>query len=108
MASRRTAVSRVWRGAEEIVPFDLAELTWSFQKILTTRSPRRLEDAVADVLRRYENRRQAGHHDGRPLAALRLYAESWHVDPDQGTFQAPTMRQLLIEVSKEKAQAWRR
>lgn len=60
--------------------------------------PERLRPALADLLRRYEARRQAGRHGGPPLVGLRLYAVS---EPRSAAGGGPAVeRRRLAEVGQ--------
>ncbi len=66
---------------------------------------RALNGVVSDSLERYEAGRQAGHHNGPPIQALRLYEMQWEID-DQTLetrgedVDEPDQRELLIEVEQ--------
>lgn len=64
----------------------------------------RLHDAVADALRRYEQRREAGLHKGPELRAMRLYSVDWDVVPYATNLDAPKSRTLLVDVPRESRQ----
>jgi len=64
----------------------------------------RLHDAVADALRRYEQRREAGLHKGPELRAMRLYSVDWDVVPYATNVDKPKSRTLLVDVPRENRQ----
>ena len=65
-----------------IAPFDQCRLSTALARTYNNPARRALTNLMlADVLRRYENARRAGKHDGPPLAAVRLYRMQWHLDP---------------------------
>jgi hypothetical protein len=59
----------------------------------------RLRTALADCLRRYEARRNAGDHDGPPLHAVRLYTVTWDLEPYAANLERPRSRVLVAEAT---------
>ena len=51
-----------------------------------------------DYLKRYEQRRQAGLHNGPPLKGLRMYLYQWHMDRDASN-RASQQRSVFYETS---------
>jgi hypothetical protein len=81
-----------------IFPFDNSRLHLAIVRIaLRPDAERKLADAVANCLERYERRRRAGQHDGPPLRALRLYEFEWGLQPDAGNVDKPDVRKLIAE-----------
>jgi hypothetical protein len=72
-------------------PFRLAQLEGALERM----DPPELAAATRDLLARYEARREAGRHDGPPLAALRIYRVVWQTDAAAGA--DPIARELLSE-----------
>ena len=52
---------------------------------------------LGDYLRRYEDLRRAGRHDGPPLKGLRLYEWVWTMDRYAGNAATPDRKSLLYE-----------
>ena len=59
-----------------------------------------LNEALLDCLKRYEELRLAGRHDGPPLRGIRLYGVRWKLDPWAGNVDQPDYRILLAEVER--------
>ena len=60
-------------------------------------------EALRDLLRRYEERRRAGQHDGPPLRGLRLYRLQWQLDLWGRNRDQPNQRDLLFELLEPAA-----
>jgi hypothetical protein len=60
-----------------------------------------LRSAAEDSLRRYEDRRRRGLHDGPPLAAMRVYHVVWQFEEADPVTRQPTSRTLLAEARLE-------
>jgi hypothetical protein len=58
----------------------------------------RLRAALADVLSRYEQRREAHAHEGPPLKAIRFYSVDWPLEPFAANLATPSSRTLIAEV----------
>jgi hypothetical protein len=58
---------------------------------------RLLDEAMGDVLARYERRRAAGGHDGPRLRAIRLYRLHWTMNPSASNRDRPDRRELIYE-----------
>jgi hypothetical protein len=57
-----------------------------------------LEEALLDILQRYETLRLSGTHDGPPLQGIRLYATQWErLDAWARDVDQPSSRQLVVE-----------
>jgi hypothetical protein len=83
-----------------LAPLDQSRLPLGLRRIYREEgSGPRLQDAIADCLRRYERRRVAGKHDGPPLRALRLYLVSWNLEPYAANLDRPNSRQLIGQVT---------
>ncbi len=52
---------------------------------------------LGDYLRRYDQLRRDGRHDGPPLKGLRLYEWNWTMDPRAGNAKSPDQKTLLYE-----------
>ncbi len=85
-------------------PFDQIRLSTALGRIKSTRDPERrqklLEEALLDCLKRYEELRLAGHHDGPPLQGMRLYKSSWQLDARAANVDQPDSRELIAEVEQ--------
>jgi hypothetical protein len=89
--------------AEQIHPFDQSRLAIAIGKLES--SPRRLDQALGDLLGRYEARRQAGQHDGPRLRAVKLYEVTWTLDPWARNVEAPDQKRLLYQVPRNVSAA---
>jgi hypothetical protein len=67
----------MYRDTNYIRPFDQAQFTTALRRMESEhnskKSSRLLNRGLLDTLKRYEEFRLAGYHDGPPLQALRLY-----------------------------------
>jgi hypothetical protein len=83
-----------------IAPFDLSRLPKVLRRMLEERDgSRRVAVAIRDCLTRYEQLRADHHHDGPPLAAMRLYEVEWRIDPNAANVDRPERRTLIAEVA---------
>ena len=80
-----------------IRPFDSSRLGVSFDRLDSPAGREgQLEEALADCLRRYEQRRMRGQHHGPRLQAVRLYLLTWIVD-DRATNRDSPSRERIAE-----------
>lgn len=63
--------------------------------------PAHLENITRDYLKRYDERRTAGLHNGPPLKGLRLYEFSWQTDKDASNAASPK-KTLFFETAGAK------
>jgi len=83
-----------------IRPFDKSRMRWALESMVESgKGSGRAREAVADCLRRYEDLRKAGRHDGPPLRAMRLYRLHWTLDPELRNVDTPDRRELIVEVA---------
>ena len=82
-----------------IAPFDQSRLPKALRQVVRNpeRAPR-LHEALSGMLRRYDELAREGHHQGPPLAALRLYELEWTIHPQAANVDRPDRRQLISEV----------
>lgn len=77
-------------------------LEWIYIK--SARNPEKrqqmLNEALLDSLKRYEELRLAGRHDGPPLQGMRLYGVHWRLDARAKNVDQPDNRILLAEVEQ--------
>jgi hypothetical protein len=77
-------------------------LKWIYIK--SERNPEKrqqmLNEALLDCLKRYEELRLAGRHDGPPLQGMRLYGVRWQLETRAGNVDQPDYRKLLAEVEQ--------
>jgi hypothetical protein len=94
----------VFRNWEYMRPLYRGSVHWTVQQLLKVPESGSLLEAVAvDCLRRYEDRRRKGLHDGPELAAMRIYHYRWrYAELDLGD-RRPTARELLAEVALHDA-----
>jgi glycosyltransferase involved in cell wall biosynthesis len=82
-----------------IRPFDQCRLSTAFARTYNNPARRALvASMLRDALERYERLRAAGEHQGPPLAAVRLYAVTWTLDPRARNVTDPDQKRLLAEV----------
>lgn len=82
-----------------LAPLDQSRLPLGLRRIeQMDDSDGRLRQALADILRRYEIRREAGEHEGPPLRGLRLYTVTWDLEPYAANLDHPRSRELVAEV----------
>jgi hypothetical protein len=83
----------------ELWPLDQSRLPLGLRRLYQQPGgPERVRAAVADILRRYELRRQQGLHKGPPLRGLRLYTVDWDLEAYAANLDRPRSRTLLVEV----------
>jgi len=80
-----------------LAPLDVEYVNGGFARILGARDQTRLEEALSDCARRYEDNRRRGLHRGPPLGTLRLYRLVWHVEGDLENVDRPDAKLLLAE-----------
>lgn len=84
-----------------LAPMKLHSLSNCFQRLIEKRRDKELRIGVEDCLRRYEDLRSRGAHDGPPLRGLRLYRVMIaSIDPVGAELPEPA-RELVLEVRKE-------
>ena len=84
-----------------IQPFDQCRLATALAGTYYNPARRPLiTPMLRDVLNRYEQLRLAGHHDGPPLQAVRLYELEWTLDPHAANLSSPDRRHQLAEVQR--------
>lgn len=82
-------------------PFNPYRLRRAFNWMLQSADREQLlGDALRDVLRRYEERRRAGHHDGPALQGLKLYRFYWKLDPWARNIDRPDSKDLIFAVTR--------
>jgi hypothetical protein len=96
------------RSTEYIHPFNTTRLDRYFRKINKTSDPEKrqqlLNEALLDSLKRYENLRLAGRHDGPVLQSMRLYKVSWQINARKKKVKKnqPERRELIAELEQEQ------
>jgi hypothetical protein len=83
---------------EQIAPFDRARLASALAKLSLFREQTRLRRAMSDCLRRYEERRRHGDHDGPALDGIRVYRVTWRLQPWAQNADIPDQMELIAEV----------
>ena len=63
----------------------------------------RRDKVLGDYLRRYEDLRRAGKHDGPPLAGIRLYERYWDMDKRASNAATPDRTTLVYEYRRGSA-----
>ena len=85
----------------ELWPLDQSRLPLGIRRL--DRQPgneTKVEAALTDILRRYEQRRAAGQHDGPAFQGLRLYCLGWDLEPNAANLDRPRSRMLIAEVGQ--------
>jgi hypothetical protein len=87
-----------------IEPFEPGRLRNALRRIASTPDPekrsRLLNEALLDSLKRYENLRLAGLHDGPPLQGMRLYRTEQQPNAQTENVDQPDDRELIAEVEQ--------
>jgi glucosyl-dolichyl phosphate glucuronosyltransferase len=94
------------RDGDWIEPFDQCRLTTALSGAYgNVRRRSQIGVMLRDCLRRYEEGRTVGRHNGPPLQAVRLYELTWRVDPHgaRDPEASPSGRRLLAQVDAEGA-----
>jgi hypothetical protein len=82
-----------------IEPFDQSRLAKGLKRMLEgDANPARIQMALGDCLKRYEDLRRAARHSGPPLIAMRLYELEWTIDPQAANVDRPDRRRFIAEV----------
>jgi hypothetical protein len=96
-----TADGHEWPLQEDryIQPFDQSRLASAFRRVLQMPDGQsRLNEALSELLVRYDQLAAERVHDGPPLAGLRLYELEWTIDAAATNVARPDRRRLLGEV----------
>jgi len=89
---------------EYLQPLDQSRLPLGLRRLYQRpENESRVRTALADVLVRYEQRREARAHDGPPLRAIRLYSVEWPLEPFAANIDTPSSRTLIAEVDGQAA-----
>jgi len=89
---------------EYLRPLDQSRLPLGLRRLYQSPdNESRVRAALADVLCRYEQRREAGAHEGPPLRAIRLYSVEWPLEPFAANIDTPSSRTLIAEVDDREA-----
>lgn len=81
-----------------IAPMDLSRLPKALKKILQEEDGQhRIQTALADCLRRYDQLAADGRHAGPPLTAVRLYELEWTIHPQADNVDRPDRRDFVAE-----------
>jgi hypothetical protein len=84
----------------ELWPLDQSRLPLGLRRVADQPdSGPRLQDALSDVLNRYNARREKGEIKGPELRALRLYKIAWTLEPFAANLDRPSTRQLVAETA---------
>jgi hypothetical protein len=83
---------------ETIAPFDRARLASALFKLSLFKDRGRLRQALLDCLRRYEERRERGDHQGPALDGIRVYRVTWKLEPWARNADTPDHMDLIAEV----------
>jgi hypothetical protein len=73
-------------------PFDTSRLAEALAELA---NDPHLHQGIEDCLRRYENLRKAGAHDGPEISALRLYRVTFKIDPYGRNTQTPEEKSFI-------------
>jgi hypothetical protein len=99
MGLRADNGEEIWlHGRQYVDPFDPSRLHEASLHITEAADAKtRWDRALGDLLRRYEERRQASLHDGPKLKGMRIYQTRHDLHPEAANLATPTRRQLLAE-----------
>jgi hypothetical protein len=90
--------AEMWLHAQEYIgPFDQSRLAMVLMRIAVHGGKDRWDRALADLLQRYEQRRQSGLHDGPPLTGMRVYETRHDLHPEAKNRHTPEYRELIAE-----------
>lgn len=90
--------------ADQIQPFHFIRLDAALDKLhAQSDGPAKLQLAAANLLQRYESRRQLGEHTGPPLRGLRLVRAEWDLRRDAANHAKPERLQMLVTVELESS-----
>jgi hypothetical protein len=83
----------------ELWPLDQSRLPLGIRRLAQEPgNDARVQAALADILRRYEERRIAGRHDGPAFEGLKLYRLGWDLEANGANLDRPRSRVLVAEV----------
>jgi hypothetical protein len=92
------------RDTNYIKPFDQSQFTTALRRIQSEHNPKKssrlLNNALLDSLKRYEESRLVGLHDGPPLQGLRLYRVKGYPEAGAENVDRPDNRELIAEVEQ--------
>lgn len=84
----------------ELWPLDQSRLPLGLRRIAgTPDGAPRVEQAITDVMARYNARREKGEISGPALKAIRLYRVGWSLEPFATNLDRPSTRELLAEAT---------
>jgi len=93
------------RGERDFAPFDEARLIMVLQRLQGARGADwKLDEALRNLMRLYNNRNARGWPVSAPLRALRLYAVSWTLRPGLDGSEPPRERMLIAQVTGDEAE----
>jgi hypothetical protein len=85
----------------ELWPLDQSRLPLGIRRLAQQPgNETKVHAALTDILRRYEERRIAGRHDGPAFRGLRLYSLAWDLEPNAANLDRPRSRMLIAEVGQ--------
>jgi len=85
----------------ELWPLDQSRLPLGIRRLAEAPgNEARVRTALADILRRYEERRRAGLHNGPAFERLKLYKLGWDLEPNAANLDHPRSRVLVAEVAQ--------
>ena len=94
----------MYRDTNYIRPFDQAQFTTALRRMESEHNPKKssrlLNRGLLDTLKRYEESRLAGYHDGPPLQALRLYRVKGQPDTRIENAVQPDDHKLVAEAEQ--------
>ena len=85
----------------ELWPLDQSRLPLGIRRLAQEPgNEARVRAALTDILRRYEERRRAGQHQGPAFEGLKLYKLGWDLEPNAANLDHPRSRVLVAEVGQ--------
>ena len=92
------------RDLNYIKPFDRSQFTTALKRMQSEHNPKKssrlLNEGLLDSLKRYEESRLDGRHDGPPLQGLRLYRVKGYPEAGVENVDRPHDRKLIAEAER--------
>ena len=92
------------RDIDYIKPFEASQFFTGLRRMESEHNPKKssrlLNKALLDSLKRYEESRLAGRHDGPPLQGLKLYKVKGYSEAGLDNVDRPDDRKLVAEVEQ--------
>ena len=94
----RTVVEIPLLSMAYLYPLDQCRVSTALTRMAERGSAERdFREALENVWMRYEERRQAGHHNGPLLSGVRLYELEWRLQSNAANAERPEKQQLVAD-----------